>query len=41
MSKVGFRVALLVVLLMSVFGVTLTAMAQTATADIAVLLPDS
>ena len=28
MSKVGFRIALLVVLLMSVFGVALNAMAQ-------------
>ena len=41
MSKVGFRIALLVVLLMSVFGFTLNAMAQSAKADIAVLLPDS
>ena len=41
MSKVGFRIALLVVLLMSVFGVALNAMAQDSKADIAVLLPDS
>jgi len=41
MSKVGFRIALLVVLLMSTFGVALNAMAQTSKADIAVLLPDS
>ena len=41
MTKVGFRIALLVTLLMSVFGVALNAMAQDAKADIAVLLPDS
>ncbi|MBI1256760.1 MAG: substrate-binding domain-containing protein [Chloroflexi bacterium] len=41
MSKVGFRVGLLVVLLMSVFGVALNAMAQDSKADVAVLLPDS
>src|SRR5258708_37092324 len=41
MSKVGFRIALLVVLLMSVFGVALNAMAQDSKADVAVLLPDS
>ncbi len=41
MSKVAFRMLLLVTLMMSVFGVTvLSAMAQ-GSADIAVLLPDS
>ena len=40
MSKVGFRIALLVVLLMSTFGFALNAMAQTKV-DVAVLLPDS
>ncbi len=40
MSKLGFRVAMLVVLLMSVFGVALSASAQD-TVDVAVLLPDS
>jgi len=41
MSKVAFRILLLVTLLMSVFGFTLNALAQTSKADIAVLLPDS
>ncbi len=40
MSKVGFRIAMLVVLLMSMFGFALQSMAQD-TVDVAVLLPDS
>src|SRR5450432_1448057 len=41
MSKVGIRIIMLVVLLMSVFGFALSAMAQSKKADIAVLLPDT
>jgi D-xylose transport system substrate-binding protein len=41
MSKVAFRILMLVALMMSIFGVSLLSVAAQGSADIAVLLPDS